>query len=65
MAKMMSSKTKKAVLDVLTNNTDPDKNDSLIIKVAEYLPDKNYEKALKFLQNLKTGILDKKKESNY
>ena len=44
------------------NNTDPDKNDSLIIKVAEYLPDKNYEKALKFLQNLKTGILDKKKE---
>jgi len=65
MAEMMSSKTKKAVLDILTNNTDPDKNDSLIIKVAEYLPDKNYERALKFLQNLKTGILDKKKESNY
>jgi hypothetical protein len=48
-------------VDILTNNTDPDKNDSLIIKVAEYLPGKNYQKALKFLQILKMGILDKKK----
>jgi predicted nucleotidyltransferase len=61
MAEIMSSKTKKTVLDILTKNTDPDRNDSLIIKVAEYLPDKNYENALKFLENLKIGILDKKR----
>ncbi|RLB80933.1 MAG: hypothetical protein DRH17_10575 [Deltaproteobacteria bacterium] len=61
MAEIMSSKTKKTVLDILTINTDPDKNDSLIIAVSNYLPDKNYERSLNFLQNLKTGILDKKK----
>lgn len=63
MAAIMGSKTKKAVLDILTNNTDPDNNDSLIIKVAEYLPGKNYEKALRLLQNLKMGILAKKKRT--
>ncbi len=37
----------------LSKNTDP------IIAVANHLPDKDYERALKFLQNLKKGILDK------
>ncbi len=59
MAEIMSPKTKKTVLDILAHNTDPDTNDSLIIAVANHLSDKDYERALKFLQNLKKGILDK------
>jgi predicted nucleotidyltransferase len=59
MAKMMSSHTQESVLDILNVNTDPEKNDSLIIAVTNFLPGKNYESALKFLQNLKAGILDK------
>jgi predicted nucleotidyltransferase len=58
MAKIMSPKTKGMVLDILALHTDPDKNDSLIAAIIMYLPDKNYERGLKLLQNLKTGILD-------
>ena len=58
MAKIMSPKTKGMVLDILALHTDPDKNDSLINAIIIYLPDKNYERGLKLLQNLKTGILD-------
>ena len=58
MAKIMSPQTKGMVLDILALHTDPDKNDSLINAIIIYLPDKNYERGLKLLQNLKTGILD-------
>ena len=58
MAKIMSPQTKEMVLDILTLHTDPDKNDSLINAIIIYLPNKNYERGLKLLQNLKTGILD-------
>ncbi|MEA3437189.1 MAG: hypothetical protein U9R43_12040, partial [Thermodesulfobacteriota bacterium] len=58
MAKIMNPQTKGMVLDILTLHTDPDKNDSLINAIIIYLPDKNYERGLKLLQNLKTGILD-------
>ncbi len=59
MADIMSSQTKKTVLDILTVNTNPDENDGLIIAIIDYLPDKSYERALKLLQNLRKGILDK------
>ena len=58
MAKIMSPQTKRMVLDILALHIDPDKNDSLINAIIIYLPDKNYERGLKLLQNLKTGILD-------
>jgi hypothetical protein len=54
----LSPKTKGMVLDILALHTDPDKNDSLINAIIIYLPDKNYERGLKLLQNPKTGILD-------
>jgi len=59
MAGIMSSQTKKTVLNILTVNTNPDENDGLIIAITDYLPDKSYERALKLLQNLRKGILDK------
>lgn len=62
MAGIMSSQTKKTVLEILTVNTNPDENDGLIIAITDYLPDKSYERALKLLQNLRKGILDKSSE---
>lgn len=62
MAGIMSSQTKKTVLDILTVNTNPDENDGLIIAITDYLPNKSYERALKLLQNLRKGILDKSPE---
>lgn len=58
MAKIMSPQTKKAVLKILDLYTDLDRNDLLINAITIYLPDKNYEKGLKLLKNLKAGILD-------
>ncbi len=58
MAKIMSPQTKKTILEILDLYTDPDRNDLLINAIAIYLPDKDYEKGLKLLKNLKAGILD-------
>ncbi len=58
MAKIMSPQTKKAVLEILDLYTDVDRNDLLINAITIYLPDKNYEKGLGLLKNLKAGILD-------
>ncbi|MBC2713711.1 MAG: hypothetical protein HF978_00170 [Desulfobacteraceae bacterium] len=57
--KIMSPQTKKTVLEILDLHTDPDRNDRLIQAITRWLPDKNYERGLKLLQNLKSGILDK------
>ena len=59
MAKIMSLQTKNAVLEILTANTIPDENDSLVIAAAGRLSGNNYESVLALLQSLKTGILDK------
>ena len=58
MSKIMSPQTKKTVLDILVRYTDPDKNDSLTIDITRYLTDKNYERSMKLLQNLKKGVID-------
>jgi len=52
MAKIMRPQTKKAVLEILDLYTDLDRNDLLINAITINLPDKNYEKALKYYQNL-------------
>ncbi len=59
MMKIMSPQTLKAVLEILDQYTDPEKNDRLILAIARRLPDRKYETALKLLRNLKAGILDK------
>ena len=59
MMKILSPQTLKTVLEILDLHTDPDTNDRLVQAVARWLPDKNYETALKLLKNLKAGILDK------
>jgi predicted nucleotidyltransferase len=59
MAKIMSWQTKKTVLEILDLYAAPNGNDRLIQAIARWLPDKNYERALKLLRNLKFGILDK------
>ena len=59
MAKIMSPQTKKTVLEILDLHMDPDGNDRLIQAITRWLPGKNYEKAMKLLENLKAGILDK------
>lgn len=59
MVKIMSSQTKKAALEILDFYTDPNGNDRLIQAITRWLPDKDYERALKLLKNLKAGILDK------
>ena len=58
MAQIMSRQTTKSVLGVLASNTLPDEHDSLVIAVADRLPEKSYERALALLQSLKAGILD-------
>jgi hypothetical protein len=59
MMKIMSRQTKQAVLEILDLYTAPTGNDRLIQAIARWLPDRNYERALKLLRNLKFGILDK------
>ncbi|MDA3897188.1 MAG: hypothetical protein PF482_13705 [Desulfobacteraceae bacterium] len=57
-SKIMSPQTAKTILEILDLHTDPSANDRLVQAVARWLPDRNYETALKLLKNLKTGILD-------
>jgi len=59
MAKIMSPQTTKAVLEILDLHMDPDGNDRLTQAITRWLPGKKYEKAMKLLENLKAGILDK------
>lgn len=59
MMKIMSRQTKQAVLEILDLYTAPAGNDRLIQAIARWLPDRDYERALKLLRNLKFGILDK------
>jgi predicted nucleotidyltransferase len=59
MAKILSPRTLKTVLEILDQYTDPEKNDQLILAIARRLPDREYKTALKLLKNLKAGILDK------
>ena len=59
MAEMMSSQTKKAVLEILKCHANPESDDRLVLAVAEVIPNKDYEISLQLLQNLKFGILDK------
>jgi predicted nucleotidyltransferase len=59
MAAIMSRQTKETVLEILYLHTDPDRNDILVQAITRWIPDKNYEKALRLLKNLEAGILDR------
>ncbi len=61
MANIMNRQTKTIILDILTQHADPDSNDDLILSISTALPGKNYNIAMKLLENLKKGILDSDK----
>jgi hypothetical protein len=56
MSKVMQTRTREVILDILKKEADPDKSDRLILSIAKELPGNDYERAEMLLMNLSRGI---------
>lgn len=55
-AKIMNPETRTEIERILNLHADPEKNDELITGLAKQLPGKDYNRARKLLDRLKTGL---------
>jgi len=56
----MGKRTRQVVLDILDKEADAERSDQLVIDVSYQLPNREYELALRLLESLKRGIMDRK-----